>query len=47
MVSGQNVSQLDVFIQGEQISALGDLANLRADVEINAEDLLVLPGALL
>jgi len=45
VVSGQTVSQQDILIRGEHISALGNLAGLTADTEINASGLLVLPGA--
>jgi dihydropyrimidinase len=45
VVSGQTVSQQDLLIQGENISALGKLSGLNADTEIDASGLLVLPGA--
>lgn len=45
VVSSQTVSQQDVLIQGEQITAMGDLSNMEADTAIDAEGLLVLPGA--
>ena len=45
VVSSQIVSKQDVLIQGEQITALGDLSNIEADTVIDAEGLLVLPGA--
>ena len=50
VVSGQEVSQKDVLTRGEKISAIstpGTFADLTVDVddEINAEGLLVLPGA--
>jgi dihydropyrimidinase len=35
----------DVFIQGEQIASLGDLSDVKADTVIDAEGLIVLPGA--
>ena len=45
VVSSQIVSQQDVLIQGEQITAMGDLSNVEANTVIDAEGLLVLPGA--
>lgn len=45
VVSGQTVAQLDVLIQRERISAIGSLPDFKADVEIDAGGLLVLPGA--
>jgi len=45
VVLGQNVSQQDILIQGESISELGDLSGRKADAEIDASGLLVLPGA--
>jgi dihydropyrimidinase len=45
VVSSQIVSKQDVFIQGEQITAVGDLSNIEADIVIDADGLLVLPGA--
>jgi dihydropyrimidinase len=45
IVLGQTVSQQDLLIQGEQIAALGDLSGHKADIELDAEGLLVLPGA--
>lgn len=45
VVSSQIVSKQDVLFQGEQITALGDLSNIKADSIIEAEGLLVLPGA--
>jgi dihydropyrimidinase len=44
-VSSQTVSQQDFLIQGEQITAIGDLSNIEADIVIDAKGLLVLPGA--
>ena len=44
-VVGQTVSRQDVLIEGERISALGDLSSRTADVVIDASGLLVLPGA--
>ena len=45
VVLSQMVSQQDVLIQGEQITAMGDLSNIEADTVIDAEGLLILPGA--
>jgi dihydropyrimidinase len=45
VVSSQIVSKQDVFFQGEQITELGDLSNIEADAVIDAEGLLVFPGA--
>lgn len=45
VVSGQTVSQQDVFIRGEHITALGKLSTCQADMELDAAGLLVLPGA--
>jgi len=42
---GQTVSQQDVLIQGERISAVGHLSGYKADIQVDATDLLVLPGA--
>jgi dihydropyrimidinase len=42
---GQDVSQQDILIEGEKVSAIGNLAGFRADLEIDAKGLLVLPGA--
>jgi dihydropyrimidinase len=44
-VLGQTVSQQDLLIRGEQIAAIGDLSEQKADIEIDATGLLVLPGA--
>jgi len=46
IVLGQNVSQQDILIQGETISELGNLLGRKADTEIDASGLLVLPGAI-
>ena len=43
-VSSQEVSQQDVLIQGEKITAKGDLSDTKVDTVIDAEELLVLPG---
>jgi dihydropyrimidinase len=45
VVLGQEVSQQDVFIQGEKIADVGDLSDIKDVHEIDATDLLVLPGA--
>ncbi len=45
VVSNQEASQQDVLFQGEQITAMGDLSYIKADTVIDAEELLVLPGA--
>lgn len=45
VVSSQTVSHRDVLIQGEQIIEVGDLSSIEADTVIDAEGLLVLPGA--
>lgn len=45
VVLGQNVSQQDILIQGETIFELGNLLGRKADTEIDASGLLVLPGA--
>jgi len=45
VVVGQGVSRQDVLVRGERIVALGDLADFRADEQIDAGNLLVLPGA--
>jgi dihydropyrimidinase len=45
VVLGQTVSQQDVLIKGERISAVGDLSDYEADVTVDAGGLLVLPGA--
>lgn len=45
MVSGSTVSQQDILIQDEKIENVGDLSNEMADINIDAEGLLVLPGA--
>lgn len=44
-MSDRSVSPMDVLIEGEQIIGLGDFADLKMDVEIDARGLLVLPGA--
>jgi len=45
VVSSQIVSQQDVLIQGEQITSMGNLSNIEADTVIDAEGLLIIPGA--
>jgi dihydropyrimidinase len=45
VVVGQSVSQQDVLVRGERIAALGDLSGVRADEQVDADGLLVLPGA--
>jgi len=45
VVSGKTVSKQDVLIQDERIAALGNLTDHKADLEIDASGLLVLPGA--
>jgi len=45
VVLGQAVSQQDVLIQGERISAVGNLSDCKVDVTVDAGGLLVLPGA--
>lgn len=44
-VIGQTVARQDVLIEGEQIAAIGDLSDVVADTVIDADSLLVLPGA--
>ncbi len=44
-VDGQTVAQGDVLIQGETISALGDIPGARPNQVVDATGLLVLPGA--
>jgi len=44
VVLGQTVSKQDVLVQGETISALGDLSGMKTDIEIEADGLVVLPG---
>ena len=45
VVLGQDVSQQDLLIEGEKISAIGNLTGLDTDREIDARGLIVLPGA--
>lgn len=45
VVLGQTVSRQDVLIQDEHISVIGDLGECRADTVVDADGLLVLPGA--
>jgi dihydropyrimidinase len=44
VVLGDTVSQCDLLILGERISAVGDLSDLKADTTVEAGGLLVLPG---
>jgi len=46
VVLGQTVSQLDIFVEGEKITAVGNLSHIRPDNTIDAEGLYVLPGAI-
>jgi dihydropyrimidinase len=46
VILGQTVSQQDVLIEGEQITAVGNLSGLQVDNEIDVTDLLVFPGAI-
>jgi dihydropyrimidinase len=45
VVSDQSVSLMDVLIEGEQVTGLGDFSGLKVGDEIDARGLLVLPGA--
>jgi dihydroorotase-like cyclic amidohydrolase len=45
VVMSEAAFETDLIVRGEQISALGNLAGVKADVEIDATGLLVLPGA--
>ncbi len=45
VVVGQTFAQQDVLVRGERIVALGDLTGFRADEQVDAGGLLVLPGA--
>lgn len=45
IVTDQTVTMQDLLIQGNLIAAVGDLSDTKADKVINAEGLLVLPGA--
>ena len=45
VVVGRTAAPQDLLIRGERIAALGDLTGYRADVQIDAAGLLVLPGA--
>ncbi|MFC1477352.1 dihydropyrimidinase [candidate division KSB1 bacterium] len=44
VVLGQSVSKQDIFIEGEKIKAVGDLARKKADEVVDAKGKLVLPG---
>lgn len=46
VVLGDSVSPQDVLITGEHISAIGNLSSINAETKIDAEGLLVLPGAI-
>jgi dihydropyrimidinase len=46
IVLGHTVSQQDILIQGEKIAAVGNLSGMKSAVEIDANGLLVLPGAI-
>jgi len=45
-VIGSTVSQQDILISGEKISAIGNLTGYKADSIIDATELLILPGAI-
>lgn len=45
VVLGQEISQKDVFIQGEKIMDVGDLSDMQDVQKVDATGLLVLPGA--
>ncbi len=45
VVLGHEISQLDIFIQGEKIVDVGDFSDIDDVHKIDATDLLVLPGA--
>lgn len=45
VVSPQDVSPQDILIRGERIDTVGDLSAIKADTVIDAEGLLVFPGA--
>ena len=45
VVSSQDVSQQDVLVRGERIEKMGNLSGIKADTVIDAEGLLVFPGA--
>lgn len=44
IVLAQSVTQQDILIRGEKIAAVGDLSDVKADVTVDATNLLVLPG---
>ncbi len=46
VVLGQSVSKQDILVKGEKISALGDLSGFSAGRMIDADGLIVLPGAI-
>jgi len=45
VVAGHAVGQGDVLVQGQRIEAVGHLGDLKADTLVDADGLLVLPGA--
>jgi dihydropyrimidinase len=45
IVSDKSISKQNILVRGEHIHLIGDLSDHKADTEINAEGLLVLPGA--
>ena len=45
LVVGQTVQTGDILIEDEKIAAIGDLRDIRADITIDADGLVVLPGA--
>jgi len=45
VVRGGTVSRQDLLVEGEQIAAIGELSDSRAAVVVDADGLLVLPGA--
>jgi dihydropyrimidinase len=45
VVRGGTVSRQDLLVEGEQIAAIGELSDSRAQTVIDADGLLVLPGA--
>lgn len=45
VIVGQTVSRQDVLIRNEQIAAIGELSDAAADTIIEADGLLVMPGA--
>jgi dihydropyrimidinase len=45
VVFGRTVQQQDVLLRGERIEAVGELADCKADETVDADGLLVMPGA--